>query len=720
MKKRLYLVQVNQRYGENVYVPYSVGCLWAYARTNPAIADAYEMCGFLYVKEPIEQAVARLQDPDLIGVSHYIWNAEWNKAFVAAVKARWPRCVVVVGGVHVWDENTKTLDENPDFDFAVYGEGEGAFAAFLIEHTKAEPDYATCDSLVWRTHDKTIANKRAAFTKLDALPSPYLSGVFDPILAQEKRWQVLQESHRGCPFACTFCVAFDTMVETPAGLKPIADVRGGDFVLGMGEASRKLVWNRVEAAIQRPPTSMLCVGAGELVVELTDDHQVYTRKGWVAARDVKVGTELLQGDSAVRWVKVTSVSARPAVPVVDLVNLSPFPNFFANGILVHNCAWGVAALTKVRPFPEERVVGEFQWFGEHQADYLDNADANYAILKRDMALTQALVETNKKYGFPKTFRTSFTKNSNDTVWNVANLLHQAGMLKAVTLAMQSMDQGVLTSIKRKNIKFDHFGELIKKYEAAGIPTYTELIMGLPGESLDAYIDGIERNLVAGQHNGLFMYLNIMLPNTEQNTPAYVARYGLRSTTMLAMLTHGTPDPTVIQEKQDIVTETAAMPHSDWVQAYRYSKTIEVFHSQGLLQHAAIVCHVRHGMPYRAFYRLLMTWLEANEGTIASQEMMGVQAVLQRALAGGSWDCVDHRLGNISWPPEEFAFARICLQLDQFYAEIKSFFDLLPEPGLWEEQRQMICGPELGKEPEWARDCVWYGRKGYGAKMRKKT
>ena len=197
-KRRLYLVQTNGRYGENCYLPLSAGLLWAYARKFPEISDVYEACDFLYVKEPIADAVNRLQEPDLLAVSCYIWNWEWTKAFVRAVKERWPSVVVLAGGVHIYDESTRTLDENPDFDFAIYGEGEGAFAAFLREHAKSEPDYSVCGSLIWRTGNSTRVNKRIAFTDLKEIPSPYLDGVFDGIWSRERRWQPLFETNRGC------------------------------------------------------------------------------------------------------------------------------------------------------------------------------------------------------------------------------------------------------------------------------------------------------------------------------------------------------------------------------------------------------------------------------------------------------------------------------------------------------------------------------------------
>lgn len=605
MKKRLYMVQTNNRYGENVYLPFAVGCLWAYARTQPFIKELYELCDFFYLKEPIDQAVARLDRPDLVAISLYIWNYQWSRAFAKAVKEKWPNCTILVGGIQVQDESPQILIDNPQFDFAIYGEGEGAFADFLHEHATNEKVYSRVGSLIYRPKHvmsnsaltvslfadgvdvkaTPVVNKRRPFVPLEQLRSPYLDGVFDFMLDRESRWQVLQETCRGCPYSCSFC------------------------------------------------------------------------------------------------------------------------------------AWGQAALADLRPFPLERVMAELEWFGQHKVDYLDNADANFGVIKRDVEIARATAATKRKYGYPRTFRTSFAKNSNEVVWEIAGILAEVDMLKSVTLAMQSMEPSVLVNIRRKNIKFDKFEQLIERYEIAGIPTYTELILGLPGETLDKFIDGIEQNLVAGQHSGLFVYINLMLNNTEQSKAEYIEAHGLKSLPLYAMLSHATPDPSAIREIQPVIVETAAMSHEEWKRGWLYAKVIEVFHAQGLLRDIAVALHDERRISYRYFYMSLIEWLNTDgQKTVAAYEVGEMARLLEFVLAGGVWDCVDPRLGNISWPPEEFAFARICLELDAFYDEIEPFLRRVVGASYRqiEEQRQVIKPPAFGFTADWAREVVWYGRRGKGS------
>jgi hypothetical protein len=100
-RARVYLAQVNHQYGDNVFLPYSVGLLWAFARQDPEVARHYELAEFLFLREPVDTAVARMKKPDVVGISCYIWNASYSNALAAAVKRSFPDCLIVMGGPEI-------------------------------------------------------------------------------------------------------------------------------------------------------------------------------------------------------------------------------------------------------------------------------------------------------------------------------------------------------------------------------------------------------------------------------------------------------------------------------------------------------------------------------------------------------------------------------------------------------------------------------------------
>ncbi|GAA5192083.1 hypothetical protein GCM10023322_50910 [Rugosimonospora acidiphila] len=122
------------------------------------------------------------------------------------------------------------------------------------------------------------------------------------------------------------------------------------------------------------------------------------------------------------------------------------------------------------------------------------------------------------------FMTNWAKNSNSKVVEIAEILHNRGMLPAVTLSAQSFHTRTLELAKRGNIKSDRYDTLLTEFRSRGIPTYTDLIWGLPGESLETHLAGIERVLQAGGCPVVWPLL--LLNNTEYASDTFGAQYPL--------------------------------------------------------------------------------------------------------------------------------------------------------------------------------------------------
>ena len=71
-----------------------------------------------------------------------------------------------------------------------------------------------------------------------------------------------------------------------------------------------------------------------------------------------------------------------------------------------------------------------------------------------------------------------------------------------------MDEKTLKVVKRQNIKPETFTQLMGMYDEAGIATYTELIMGMPGETYKSSKKGID-TLLDGQDKSLNAYVYVI-------------------------------------------------------------------------------------------------------------------------------------------------------------------------------------------------------------------
>ena len=70
------------------------------------------------------------------------------------------------------------------------------------------------------------------------------------------------------------------------------------------------------------------------------------------------------------------------------------------------------------------------------------------------------------------------------------MFYDAKMDKGITIALQSMNQKTLDAVKRKNMDDGKLADFLKKYNEYDLPSYMELILGLPEETTETFVDGI--------------------------------------------------------------------------------------------------------------------------------------------------------------------------------------------------------------------------------------
>ena len=352
------------------------------------------------------------------------------------------------------------------------------------------------------------------------------------------------------------------------------------------------------------------------------------------------------------------------------------------------CDWGSATFSTVRQFPLPQLLTEIEWFAEHKIELLYNCDANFGMLPRDVDIARKLIATKRSTGWPQKFRAAYAKKTTDKVFEVGALLAGAEMSKGVTLSAQSMSKDVCKIIKRRPIVETEYSDLLRRYSARGVTTYTEIILGLPGETAESFRAGLIRLIELGQHDGINVYPLIMLTNSEMRDPDYCSTHGLQIKTLPMLLLHGSPVGDA--ETYDLVIGTNAMPHEDWIESIIYAWLVQGLHCLGL---------TRPNGDYRAYYDRLML---VSKDTVLGAALASMRWMLAEVLDGtGTWNIPEPRFGEITWPPEERLFLRCVVELDRFCAELD-----IPYPD--------IVRPE-GDLETWAREIVWYGRKG---KLRK--
>ena len=156
-------------------------------------------------------------DPEVqvIGITHMFIH-EWPliKQLVRMIRERHPAALIVAGGETPTAFWWRMLEESPELDCCVLGEGEGTFED-LLSSVDRGGDLREVAAIAYRANDgmptKSSAT-RARLRDIESLPRPdweafnvdaYLSNRYSSGVKRGRSLPMI--SSRGCPYQCTFC-----------------------------------------------------------------------------------------------------------------------------------------------------------------------------------------------------------------------------------------------------------------------------------------------------------------------------------------------------------------------------------------------------------------------------------------------------------------------------------------------------------------------------------
>jgi radical SAM superfamily enzyme YgiQ (UPF0313 family) len=183
------------------------------------------------------------------------------------------------------------------------------------------------------------------------------------------------------------------------------------------------------------------------------------------------------------------------------------------------CDWGASTLQKLRLFSLDRVDAEIEWIARQQNEIIWVADANFGILDRDIEVAEMIAKWKRKYGFPQITYVNYAKNATRRVAEVVKILHGAGLAAEGMIAFQTTDEPTLERIRRSNIKTEKYGELLGVFREEKMPVSTDLLIGLPGATVETFTNDLQYCFERGIH--LRGYLIGVWPNSPMADPDYM-------------------------------------------------------------------------------------------------------------------------------------------------------------------------------------------------------
>lgn len=186
----------------------------SYLRRNyPSIASSIAWSKIDFFKKTQQELINQLNELkiDILCISLYIWNVDALET-IQGIKDKLSRPIkIVVGGpsCDVYRDSDYFL-KNPDIDYAIFSQGEHAFANVLEHEVLKKPlSTLTTKNLFWKSADKVLKSQ-FEFVK-PGRSSPFLENrdlleqiVNDPT-HKDYVFIVPYETSKGCPHACSFC-----------------------------------------------------------------------------------------------------------------------------------------------------------------------------------------------------------------------------------------------------------------------------------------------------------------------------------------------------------------------------------------------------------------------------------------------------------------------------------------------------------------------------------
>ena len=253
------------------------------------------------------------------------------------------------------------------------------------------------------------------------------------------------------------------------------------------------------------------------------------------------------------------------------------------------CTEGQGYWNKVKRKDKELVHKEIKYISSAMASLprdkrrtdLLIADSNFGMYKDDIEVCEIIAEEQELNGYPKYINVSTGKNKKARVLEAARLVNGAMKLAG---SVQSLDIGVLKNIKRDNISKDEIVALALEAEEVGANTYSEVILALPGDSIEAHFSSLEI-LVRSAFNTVVTYQLMMLPGTELGSLETKEKYEMVTKFRVQPRCFGNYDifgkKISVAEIEEICVANSTLPYEDYLQCRKMHFIVNLFYNDGI-------------------------------------------------------------------------------------------------------------------------------------------
>ena len=336
------------------------------------------------------------------------------------------------------------------------------------------------------------------------------------------------------------------------------------------------------------------------------------------------------------------------------------------------CDWGSLTLQKVQFFDLDKVRNELEVIcRDIQPSYMFLADANFGIVERDIEIAKIIVEMKKKYGYPKSFYYSVSKNHPKRNIEIGKILFEGGVVDNYIVSVVHTNRDVLTINSRGNIGTKKFKELAQHCVEHRMPTQTQLIQGLPGDTVDSWYESFCETFEWGLHAESKPYWYNVLPNAPMNNQKFWDEWKIETQKIVFAQARLKGPDELIDKAAEVIVACKSFDREDWIKMNKDSRWLQALHNFALLRNVAKYYRFVKDVPYKTFYRFVIDFFALTElgRTFNDQYDFYLRQILNPARAGEHTPFVfNDEIRMIE--PEDVLFVWLVNNKDEFYRLIE--------------------------------------------------
>ncbi|MBW6396970.1 cobalamin-dependent protein [Roseomonas sp. HJA6] len=280
------------------------------------------------------------------------------------------------------------------------------------------------------------------------------------------------------------------------------------------------------------------------------------------------------------------------------------------------CAQGTSWYTKVHNFDVERMKEEIHYIARRikerspKMGTLRIADSNYGMFERDIDISGYIGQMQRDYGWPTFIDATTGKNRPERI--IKSVEQVSGAL-VLYQAVQSLDENVLRKIKRDTIKLDAYKALEVHMRGRGLKSISDLILGLPGESLETHLHGLT-TLLDSNIDQMHNFQAMMLKGSEMEKLESRETFKFDTRFRVLPRNFGVFEDRKVFDVEEIIVATDTLPFEDYITCRKYHLISSVFWNDGWFAHVVAFCRA-HGITNAEWWKAMLPALEEGDETV---------------------------------------------------------------------------------------------------------